>query len=101
MLVVCRWYFRISILIWALKKRRGNIVVADMVADMAADMVADTEVDMVADMEVNKVDDIAADKKNIGRHGVRQCQWQSLKCSKTKCIGPSFWIRSVPDMLVF
>ena len=56
MLVVCRWYFRISILIWALKKRRGNIVVADMVADMLADMLADTE--------VNKVADIAADKKN-------------------------------------
>ena len=41
-------------------------MVADMVADMLADMLADTE--------VNKVADIAADKKNIGRHGVRQCQ---------------------------
>ena len=36
---------------------------------MVADKVADMEVDKVADMEVDKVA-------------------ESLKCSKTKCIGP-------------
>ena len=41
---------------WDLTERRDDIVVADMVADMAADM----EVHIVADMEVDKV----ADRKN-------------------------------------
>ena len=55
--------------LWDLTKRRDNIAVTVMVADMAADievhMVADMEVDKVADMaavmEVNKVADTVAD----------------------------------------
>ena len=43
--------------LWALTKRRDNIVLADMVADM----VADIEEDKVADMEVNMVADINID----------------------------------------
>ena len=43
----------------SLTKRRDDIVVADMVADMAADM----KVHMVADMEVDKVADVVADEK--------------------------------------
>ena len=39
---------------WDLTKRRDDILVADMVADMAADM----EVYMVADMEEDKVADM-------------------------------------------
>ena len=55
------WYFRISIqCLRALTKRRDDIVVADMVADMAADM----EVHMMADMNMDKVADMVADKKN-------------------------------------
>ena len=45
-------------LLWDLTKRRGDIAVADRVADMVADM----EVHMVADMEVDKVADTVADK---------------------------------------
>ena len=56
--------------LWDLTKRRDDIAVADMVADMVANMVADVvadmEVDMVADMEVDKVADMVADKKHKG-----------------------------------
>ena len=57
-----RWYFRISILSasWALTKRRDDIVVADMVANIVADMVADNDVDMVANMEVDVIADMMA-----------------------------------------
>ena len=41
--------------LWALTKRRDDIVVDNMVADM--------EVHMVADMEVDRVADMAAEKK--------------------------------------
>ena len=47
--------------LWALTKRRDNIVVADMVAYMNVDMVTEMEVDMVADMDVDKVADIEVD----------------------------------------
>ena len=43
--------------LWDLTKRRDDIAMAAMVAEMAADM----EVHMVADMEVDKVADIVAD----------------------------------------
>ena len=46
--------------LWALIKRRDDIVLADMVADMAADR----EVHIVADMEVDKVADMAPTEKN-------------------------------------
>ena len=48
--------------LWDLTKRRDDIAVADMVADMAADM----KVHMVADMEVDKVADDAKKKKKKG-----------------------------------
>ena len=48
-----------------LTKRRDDIVVANMVADMVADMevdmAADMEIDMVADMEVDNVADMEED----------------------------------------
>ena len=50
--------------LWALTKRRDDIVVADMVAnivaDMDVDMVADNDVDMVANMEVDVIADMMA-----------------------------------------
>ena len=42
--------------LWALTKRRDNIMVANMVANMKVDMVADMKVDMVANMEVDMVE---------------------------------------------
>ena len=59
------------------QKKLANIEL-DMVADMVADIEVDKLADMVAHMEVDKVSDMAADK-------------QSLKCSKTKCIGPKLF----------
>ena len=47
--------------LWALTKRRDNIVLADMVADMEVDKVAD----MVADMEVDKVADKKKKRKRV------------------------------------
>ena len=47
--------------LWDLTKRRDDIVVADMVADMVAVM----EVDMVADMEVDKVADMGVYCKGL------------------------------------
>ena len=41
--------------LWDLTKRRNDIVVADMVADMEVDMVADMEVDKVADKNGTKM----------------------------------------------
>ena len=56
--------------LWALTKRRDNIVLADMVADMEVDKVAgkkkkrkrvaNMELDMVADIEIDKVADVVA-----------------------------------------
>ena len=45
---------------WDLTKRRDDIVVADMVANIVADMVADNDVDMVANMEVDVIADMMA-----------------------------------------
>ena len=45
---------------------------------MVVDIKVDKLADVVAHMEVDKVSDMAADK-------------QSLKCSKTKCIGPKLF----------
>ena len=55
--------------LWALTKRRDNIVLADMVVwiwrwtrwKKKRKKVADTELDMVADMEIDKVADMVAD----------------------------------------
>ena len=73
--------------LWALTKRQDNIVVADIVAHN------------VVDMEVDKVADIAADKKNIGRHGVghggrhggRQGGQQGGRHVQTKCLKPEMF----------
>ena len=60
--------------LWALTKRRDDIVVADMVPDMVADM----ELDMVADIEVDKVANVVAnkeEKKKRDRRGVELGGW--------------------------
>ena len=47
--------------LWALTKRRDDIVVVDMEVDKVAEIRADMELEMVADMEVDKVADMEVD----------------------------------------
>ena len=56
----------------------GQKKLANIELDMVVDIKVDKLADVVAHMEVDKVSDMAADK-------------QSLKCSKTKCIGPKLF----------
>ena len=81
--------------LWALTKRRDNIVLADMVADMVADIeedkVADIKVDMVADMEVDTVADINIDI------GMELVNWSRGLVNWAQ----TFSTRSLPGLRIF
>ena len=82
--------FPFGLRLWDLTKRRDDIVVADMVVDMAADMevhmMADMELDMVADMEVDmvadKVVDMMAKQKLLCQNNFPTCQNNFTTCQK-------------------
>ena len=85
--------------LWALTKRRDNIVLADMVADMVADIeedkVADIKVDMVADMEVDTVADINIDIDMEIQIGERVGHGGSVNWAQT------FSTRCLPGLRIF
>ena len=100
-----RWSFPVKtfgfpfcLRLWDLTKRRDDIVVADMVADMAADM----EVHTVADIEVDKVTVKVADMvANMAADKIRMTDTELNMVADMELDDQTFSTRTLSVMRVF